>query len=284
MKRLITCLLTPIILTGAIQQVAVAAGDEVIVVMSSDSRPYKEALAGFQKNFNHPVTVKPYSEALSLSGETRLVVAIGGKAALHSYPANVTLLYAMVPGLVVNRPSGRAVRIQSLPAPATLLAKFRNVQPNLKWLAVFWSSESTGSYLQDLEKAAAPLHMDIISISVGDPKELPKRLRAMTEHADALWLTPDPLLVTPESFAVLKEYALAKRIPFYAPTGNLASLGAAASVSASYAEVGRTAAQTAEQLLSAGTTTDDVYPEKAEVTLNPTVIAQIGMPMPSLAQ
>jgi ABC-type uncharacterized transport system substrate-binding protein len=122
--------------------------------------------------------------------------------------------------------------------------------------------------MKNFIRDAKTAHIDVLSIQLSNIDALPERLRAVEGKIDAIWLTPDPQIVTPGSFATLREFARADRVMFYAPTAALVDAGATASVAANPRESGRTAALAAKRLLAGGSIEEMIYPENAEIVVN----------------
>src|SRR5580698_483184 len=71
-----------------------ASDDQVIAVLSSRSGPYQQALDGFQKAYGHMVPSYALSEGEPvIPSGTQVILAIGGKAALHPYSSKPLLIY-----------------------------------------------------------------------------------------------------------------------------------------------------------------------------------------------
>ena len=142
---------------------------------------------------------------------------------------------------------------------------------------MFWSAPAEEYEIRELTTAAAALGVTILSERIADPAKLPARLRGLTGRADAFWLFPDPGLVTPETFAILREYSYAQKTPFFAPTEGLAEKGATASLSASYFDVGRAAARALRARLSGNDVTVLVHPNTLTVTVNLSAARSVGL-------
>lgn len=256
-----------------------ARADEVVVVMSSKLDAYQQALEGFQEAFGGAVPAMGVADPLRLPNDVRIVVAFGGKAAQAKYPKNIALVYCMAPAIKLEQ-SGRfgpSVQIQMLPRADAVLLRFKDIQPTMKRLAVLWASDSLEEYAEGLREASAAAGIKIFSERLDGPDEIPERLRAINGKVDALWLSPDPLLVNAQTFSVIKEFSWSNNIPFYAPTAALTEKGAAASISSSYREIGRAAAQAVRRLLSGTSAGSTIYPEKADVTVNLSAAARSGL-------
>lgn len=264
----------------------IASAQEVVAILSAEWGPYREAFEGFQEAFGRPVPSIPIMEGPPrISLETRVVVAFGGKAAQWDYPDRVVLIYGVAPGtkLGLRDRKGLSIEVNILPRAATVLARLKEMQPGLKRLAVLWSSKSVEAYLQEIRKASESIGIDILSERLNGPSDLPDRLRNLFRKADAIWLLPDPVLVSAQNLSILKEYSWSNRIPFYAPTAGFVQQGATASVSSSFREVGRAAGLAAQEVLSGEWTLETIYPGKAEVTINVKAAEKAGLEIPKEA-
>jgi putative ABC transport system substrate-binding protein len=255
-----------------------AAAQEVAVVLSAASGPYQAAYESFVKSYGGPVAAYRLPEDATAASRARVVVAIGGGAALQTYSDRTTLIVCLAPGLAPRSPHGGPFAFVAMKPPAEdLLTRLRTIQPALKRLAVLWNAKDTESYIKELKRVAAARGIEILPERVADSANLPDVLRALPGKADALWLAPDPSLVTPEAFQTIKQFSWDDAIPFYAPTAGLAAAGAAAAVSVSAQESGHEAATLAQKALSGEPLPNTVYPAKSELTLNPESAGKAGL-------
>jgi hypothetical protein len=260
---------TALLLLAALALAPPAAGQEIAAVLSSAPGPYQAAFDAFIKAIGRQVSAVRLPARHPGAGAL-VVVAFGGEAAVQPYPDGATLIACLAPGLRTGkRHRGPFVFITMKPAPARLLAELRRLQPRLKRLAVLSSGRDTASYIADLGRAGAPLGVEIIAPPATGADGIPAALRALlAAKADAVWLAPDPRLVTPESFQTIKQFSWDNDIPFYAPTRGLALAGAVAAVSVSAEEEGRLAADLAKRALAGEELPELVYPVRTEITIN----------------
>lgn len=253
---------------------------DVLAVISAELEPYQEALSGFKTAFADPLHETVLSkQKLRVSRQIRAVVSFGGKAAQLDYPDDVVLVYLVAPGTRIQRrsPPGTTIQIPMLPHPRASLARLRRLQPDLRRLLVFWATDTLEPYVRELEREAAGVRIEIIARRLTDAEEIPDQVRSHFGKIDAVWLLPDPLLVTPASFAVLKDFSWANRVPFIAPTPGLVEKGATAAVVSSYHEMGKTAATALKQSLAGDNSSDTIYPDKVELTVNLKAAARVGI-------
>lgn len=254
---------------------------EAVAVLSSDQRAYRETYEGFQASFGKPVPVLALGERLP--AETRIVLAFGGKAAVQRYPGRVVLVYAVAPGAAVARKDGASIKVMMVPEARALLGALAALQPKLKRLAVLWSSANRAADSERLVKQGAARGVAVSAERLDDAAELPERLRALKGRVDAIWLPPDPLLITPANFEIIKHYSYDNHIPFYAPTQGLAEQGATAAVYVGYEEMGRTMAAAAKGALAGEDSPQEVYSGRSSMAVNRSAAAQAALAVPAEA-
>jgi len=245
--------------------------DSVVAVLSSNSGPYQQAFESFQKAFGRSIPSYTLSAGEpAIPSGTRIIVAFGGKAALFPYPSGPLLIYCLAPGTQVksDEHSGGVLNIDTNPSLNLTLAKFKELQPSLKRLAVLWAGDSIQAYMDQKKEMLRQVGVEMISDRVRNPDDLPDHLRALKGKVDAIWLPPDAAMVTPKNFATIKEFSLSNGIPFYVPSDGLVEQGAMASVTCSFAEIGELAAKMTRLALNRSLTMDRVFPEKIHVAIN----------------
>ncbi len=242
---------------------------EVVAVLSSSPGPYQAAYEGFVKAFGRKIPSFRLP-ARPATARARVIVAFGGEAALQSYSETSTLIVCMAPGILSKLAHGGPVSFVTMkPHPAELLAQMKTVQPaTLKRLAVLGSSHDSELYMAELRRAALTVGLEIVGARVNGPDGVPDALRSFVGKADAIWLAPDPALITPETFQAIKQFSWDHEMPFYAPTAGLAAAGAAVAVSIAPEEAGRQASELARQALAGDELPEFVYPDKTQLTVN----------------
>ena len=273
MLRWLKLLLIMLLGFGGLSASGWAAGPEVTVVLTSNSGPYKEALGGFQKAFGAPISVFALSDGVpTIPSGTRIIVAIGGKAALTHYPSWPLLIYCLAPGTQVKPEEhpGRRLNIHSDPSVYLSVAKFKELQPSLKRIALIWAGDSIQDIIDQTNDIARRLNVEIVSNRVRNSGDLPDVLRSLKGKVDALWLPADAMIVSPQNVATMKEFSLANGIPFYVPSAVMVAQGATASVSTTFADIGALTAQMTQKAMHGTLDTDHVFPENIHVAINST--------------
>jgi hypothetical protein len=239
-----------------------------------------EAYSSFQAEYGKEVPYFDLSkERPRIPADVKTIVTFGNRAAGHHYPPGADLVYALAPGFLIDRSTrtGKSVKVSMRPAPARLLAKLLEIQPTLKRLRIFMASPGYKAFVLDYGKAGAALEMDVSVVEVRRMEQLPGLLRDTIGQADAFWLPPDPLIVSPESLMIFREFSWANHIPMYAATKGLTREGACASLGVSFAQSGFTAAVAAKALKEGEVLPSIIFPEKTELTLNASAARQCGI-------
>lgn len=268
---------------GLARPAASAGPQDVVAVLSSSAGPYQSALDGFIGAFGRAVPSIRLPARPTIGPRTRVVVALGGEAAVQSYPEDATLIVCLAPGRAARLPHrGPVVFLSMRPEPRQLVSELRRLQPALKRLAVLSNPRDAERYFGDLGRAGSEIGIEVVPAFASGPEAVPDALRAvLASKADALWLAPDPVLVTPETFQTIKQFSIDNKMPFYAPTRDLAVAGASAALSAGAEETGRQAAALARRALAGETLPEVVYSLGAKLTVNLPAARKSGLSIPA---
>ena len=266
--------LLPLLLT------APAAAGEPLAVLSAGTGAYMESFSAFQAAYGREI---PYFDMAggkpAIPAGTSLIVAFGGKAANYAYPSGIPVIYCMAPGLFVKNGAqeGRSVKISLIPEFEKILSQLKEIQPGLKRLRALWMSPSFAKFAEPFREAGSALGMEVSVVKVSDPEDLPALLRQVSGSADAIWLPPDPLLISPENLMMFRDFSWSNGIPFYGSTKGMTREGAAASVGVSFSDMGDTAAEAARRLQAGETLPELIFPGRIELTLNASAARKCGL-------
>lgn len=258
------------------------SAEDTAAVLSSGGGAYLEAFTAFRDAFGGKIDYTDLSKGKpDLHEGTRTIVAFGGKAANHPYPRASNIIYCMAPGIFLkNPPQGKAVRINLIPDFSVIFAKLKKIQPGLKRLRILWMLQDFNRYAGTVKAEGEKQGITVTALRVGSMEELPAMLRQAIGEADALWIPPDPVLVTAENLMIFKEFSWANGIPFYGSTKGMAREGAVASIGISFKEMGAAAAEAAARLNSGESVPESLSPVKLEISLNQAAARRFGLEFP----
>jgi hypothetical protein len=238
-----------------------AAGDVVVVAPPSPSAPYAEALAGICEALGYCPPVVTNTGVPPMTAEVRSVIALGGKAARLAFPSGIRLVTLLTPGYSVRR-KGSVSRVKLTYSPADFVKRLAALKPGVRSISLLWSDRESESYALAVGREALSQGIIAHAVHCADASDLPSLLRSLPPR-DAVWISPDPSLVTPLAFDAAREYARNLSTIFFAPAPGLASRGAQAGLAPSFLAAGRRAAQAAKQAPSDAPVDEDVYPDEA---------------------
>src|SRR5258708_35269990 len=97
----------------------------VLVLLSSDSPTYQDALAGFKETFRHSIQTQILGGSKQSFAESpNIVVSFGRRAAEKASAMSATRIYCLDPGLVVAQGTqgGHQIVVSISPTPEALLS------------------------------------------------------------------------------------------------------------------------------------------------------------------
>jgi putative ABC transport system substrate-binding protein len=252
------------LLIAAAVMVAAPAGPRVIALLSSDSPPYREHLAGFKDHFPRGV------EVWTLSGDTSalrrrlerqgpgLLLAVGGEAAVFiargafRFPAVYTMVYDPARhGLAAGpRACGAYLKV----APSKTLEALESVWPGGGRKIRFGALHLAGAPEDELDAVRAALlaHGHTLRVvEVSGPSQIGKGLKELDGAIDAYWLLAEPGLVPDQQYLeLIFGTMMDRKVAVVGLSDAHVKLGALLSVSVDYRLEGAHAARLAEEALA----------------------------------
>lgn len=235
----------------------------VIIVKSDDLPQYTPPATAFrQASKRESVEVVLHSrldqgdsEFLKQAASTTqpsAVFALGSRAAMAAREAfpDTPLVFAMALGWSRNITTDSATTGVSLELPAAdLFVRFKLIIPGLHRIGLI-TSDSDSRTVDEARAAASELGLEILHETVGHHDEVAGAYRRMRSRIDALWMVPDPVVVTRENFDYLSSRCRNDEVAFLAFSENFVKAGALLSVAPSYSTMGSQAALLVEQLIT----------------------------------
>jgi len=274
----------------AVTPAAAVRPSKVLVVTSNDLPQYRQPVDAFVAAHTGEVRVIDIGGSKE-SGRDRIrravaegpvdaVFAVGAQAAWLSREVlpRVPLAFAMVIdwqryGLEEDA-SGISVE---LPVDA-LLTRFKLLLPGMRRLGIIYSDQAPSRTLTDAATAAAELDIELVRHEVRHSEDVPGAYRRIRSEIDALWMIPDPIVVTHDNFRYLANRTLHDDIAFLAFSENFVRAGALLSVSPDYATMGSQAAALVDEIASTKSTTPTVQaPIGSSLVINVETARALGI-------
>ncbi len=238
-----------------------AASATVLIVKSDDLVQYNQPIESFRSRIGRPVAIVDL-EGENAKGERILndhtrglhvdaIFALGGRAAYLArkvFPATPTIF-----AMVLNRDrvdlSGPVTGVDVQLPVESLLARFKLLMPGLRRIGVIHSRALGKPAVERLRRAASSFQIEVVTAAVRHPDDVAGAYRRIRKEIDALWMVPDPVVVTRDNFVYLSRRTRNDGIAFLAFSENFVRAGALMSVSPSYDTIGEQAAVLLERLL-----------------------------------
>ena len=273
-----------------------AAG--IALIKSYDFEPYDIAIAGFIGSCgNGIIEYKLHDESGVQSDLTQtirnskpdVVFAIGVLAAEFAQQefGDLPILFAMVPRLRADELSGTNIAGITLDIPVDQqLRVYASMVSGLTSLGVIYDPEKSGNTVIEARAAAAEMGMTLHTREVRSRKEVPSAMRALLkeEKIEVLWMIPDETVVTPDSFKFLLIQSFEHNLPFLAASDIFVKVGALASITPDYTDIGRQSCELANAMNSGNLNlaiVNVVEPAKFNLSINLKTARKIGLSIPN---
>lgn len=222
--------------------------------------------------------------AAALKGRSVIVVALGplaAQVARASLP-DTPMAYAMVQDPARAGLTGVAGVTYTIPIK-NQLAAFRMVNPRGARIGVIFNPDNVGEQIQDATKAASLLRVVLIARPVTAQKDVPPALRSLLtgdEAVDALWLPPDPMLLTDESRRYILTETLKANRPVYSFSSALVAEGALVSNGPDFVSIGEQLADLVGRLASGDRSRIEALLPRAELVINKKIASKLKIEIP----
>ena len=267
--------LTAIVLAGLILLCWVwrsaQAGDKgqycVGVVLSERIRPYHEALLSFEEVLRqNRIEVKVFElregrgtppkdlQAALLTDRYLVWAAIGPQATEVLWSAGKASEFKRIYGMVLNPHEiierGCGVPL-NIPIPDQVETISR-VLPRLKKVGVLFDPRYNGEFIRIARQEGAERGLQIVPVEVSDKAEIKPALERIWTRIDALWLIPDPTVISESLVRYVIKEGLANQTATIGYNRFFCHSGAAMSFVLDYAKIGQQMALLCLKVLRGG--------------------------------
>jgi putative ABC transport system substrate-binding protein len=226
----------------------------------------------------------------SLKGRNAILVALGSVAAqaVRDFAPESPVVFCMIsdPGKLslLDQPSVSGVAFV-IPAK-NQLAAFRLVYPRATRIGVIFG-ESARPLVQDAQKAAGILHQTIVTREVTSEKSVPEALRSLlsgVDAVDALWIPPDPILLSDQTRRFLLWEMIKSGKPVFSSSPVLLTEGALASNGPDYVSIGEQVGELVNRLAAGDRPARGTFlMPRGELAINRRIADKLRITIPSEA-
>lgn len=274
------------------------AAQEIAVLKSADIAAYNQAVTAFTEALGPSFVYSQYDlhgdaqEGRKLARRIRgsdaaLVLAVGLKAAIAAKLElpDIPVIFCMV--LDPGRHDLKAPNFTGLLLEIPIerhLSTMRQALPAVRRIGVLFDPEKSQALVDEARRQARMQGFELVTKSVGAERDVAAAARALMTQIDLLWLIPDSTVLSEDSLRFLLDLAMEHKVPSMGFSSEFVRTGALFSLSVSYADTGRQAAQVAQKLLQgegANLSGRFLNPTQTRLTVNPRTARFLGLTLPA---
>ncbi len=263
-----------------------ALATDVLILQSSQSPAYMEALRGFRIAFtgsSNTIVIADYAEldAVRLVKEERpkLVLAVGDNAlAACRKVRQVPVISLMSLSLTLAKTTNPNIGgVGVVASPERYLSLFKAIG-KLR-VGVLYDPRRSDGYLKRAQHAARRLGIDLVTREVRNPKDTVSRLEQLKGSVDALWMIPDTTAVTLENLDAYFRFSLEQQVPLVTFASQYLGKGALAALEADRLDLGSVVVEQISRLLGRAGEPWVADPRKLRLSTNASVASKLGIPI-----
>jgi len=266
-----------------------ARAAEILLIQSSRSPGYTEALRGFHavsKGDSQTVVVGDYAEVdverLVKEERPRLILAVGDRALASAKKVReVPVLALLALSLNLQKQWGDNIGgISMFAAPEQYLKLFASM--GVKRVGVIYDPAKTGRYLKRVEHDSRLWGMSVVAEPVSNPRDIQAKLEKIKGRVDALWMLPDSTVFTTVNMEAFVLFSMDHGVPVVTFNSQFLRNGAAACLDIDYHDIGLQAGEMAVSILNSGglRRIPTVDPRRTLLHTNDSVIRKLGKRVP----
>jgi putative ABC transport system substrate-binding protein len=161
------------------------------------------------------------------------------------------VLYALVPNpeqLGLERDRGATLFV----SPSHQVKGIKSALPGVKTLGLLYSPGQGKRNAEEYETAAKAAGLRVVAVPVAERSGVAEAARGMVGKVDALWLLPDSVVISADTFKFMVQLSLGSKLPLIGFSEAMARAGAVVSFEPDFGEIGRKLASSAKRVLSGG--------------------------------
>ena len=270
-----------------------AHAHDIVVIQGLHIKPYDDAVRGFrtscdgnEKKFLLPDLGGADIVRLVREERPRLILAVGAEALKKVRSIkDIPIIYLMVINPQSMMKGHRNITgIAMNVAPERYLDLMTQISPRPKRVGVISDPAKSGYLVKRAQQAAGARGIELVVREVQTPREVPEALTSLKGRVDALWMFPDPSVVTPETVEMFLLASEENRLPIISFAGKYVDIGALAALDIDSVDQGRQAGEMAERILN-GTAVADLPGSEARSTalkVNRSVAKKLGISLDTI--
>jgi putative tryptophan/tyrosine transport system substrate-binding protein len=271
----------------------------IIVLLSHDAEPYRQALAGVEKALRQrkpdiPVTAKQLAgdpnkaaEALqeAMRKHARAVVTLGSVAtqvAIRTSPRAPVVAGLVPTATSLQGGSGPMTGVVLEFSAETQFRWLRRFLPNSRTVGVLYNPAENKGTIAAAASVAGRQGFALDAVAVEDPRQLPAALEAIGRRVDVLLGFPDQLVLTTETAKQILLLSFRNRIPVVGPSPGWVKAGALYALGWDYEDLGIQCGELVDRIMQDGSAANaaPAVPRKVLYVVNQRTAQHMNLDLP----
>lgn len=266
----------------------------ILVITTSGGTPYQEAVTGFKASF--PAQIKVNFTELTLAQaqllgvqeigriKPELIYALGNNAAQWA-SEKVTRIPIVVTMLLKDDLLKQSANVTGVSLSYPFKTQFQWLKkffPQKNTVAILFNPNENAALIKEAKEVSQQTGINLVTIPVGSPKELPFALEQLTNNVEVLLAIHDETVMSANTIKEVLITSFRNKVPLIGLSDNWVKSGAFYALSWDYYDLGKQCADQAQKLLK-GSPVGSVHPEhprKLTYTINAKISEQMNIEVP----
>jgi putative ABC transport system substrate-binding protein len=267
--------------------------ERIAVLVSAGDAPFKEAVAGFNEFLEkqgrvssydviqldgNPAKAGPAIERIR-SGGTRLIFTVGTLAtdAAMKEAGDVPIVACLVLRAELLKHADNATGVGLEFPVETQITWMQKMLPRARTIGVLYSPSENQARVNEAAETAKRTGRRLVAEAVRSPQDIPAALNNLARRADALWVIPDGIVLSPLIAKNILLFSFRNNIPVIGPSTPWVKAGALYALDWDYADLGAQCGELANRIIE-GTAVSALAPgspRKVRYAVNMTTARQM---------
>ena len=257
----------------------------VLLLSTQESEPYAQTMAAFKERLTQYLPQAEYmyhlvdsSDNISavqfVSKDTKappsIIFSLGTSAtkiAQNTFPGTSVLATLILQEKLLEPKSNNNILLVQFSVEVQLqwLQKFL---PHVRRVGILYNPINNSQWIREAEKVARKRNIKIVPFELTSAKQLQAGLKYINRNADVLLAIPDQTVYSGKTAKEVLLFSYRNRIPFVGLSTSWVKAGALYALGVDYRDLGRQAAELANNILAGKSPENISHPEKSIYTLN----------------
>lgn len=232
---------------------AMPATAQPLLLFDKSVLQYREAAGGVKKHVADAVELSPSDPKVAEAAPAAPVIIAVGQTALAAakkHAPEVPTIFCMVLGMNRAGITANVTGVPLEPDPEVVLQRLARLAPRVRRVGFLHDPASSDLLAQYAERAASAAKLELVPITVSAPGQVVSAVAQKAGQIDALWVAPNPRLISKEVVGGLIATSLEKKLPLVGFLTAFTDGGALMALQADYGDNGDQAGKLALEVLA----------------------------------